>query len=51
MFFCFFDVFADPVLMANLVQHVKHRLVGAAMGGSPQAGDAGGKVVIEIGKY
>ena len=35
------DVMRNAIGRADLLQHLQRRLVGAAMGGAPQAGDAG----------
>ena len=43
------DEFRDAVDGADLLQHVERRLVGAAMGRAPQAGDAGGDAGERIG--
>ncbi len=45
----FGDELVDVLLVADFVEHVQHRLVGAAVGGPPEGGDAGGDAGVGIG--
>ena len=43
------DELGDPLTVADLAQHLQHRLVRAAMRGTPERGDAGGDAGERIG--
>src|SRR5699024_1464976 len=45
----FCDVLGDVAGITDFVEHVEHGFVGAAVGGTPERGDAGGNRGIRVG--